>query len=210
MCLCARWDAQAGAWDAFVEPGRSLCWGSDPGNRRTCSGHCWWGPSPTLPGRPQRSVSVCDISKCLCVSASVFWSWRHSHGKIKSSSSALVLIAVLLMWCLPSLYSIFILLCMCLFLSESDWLSFCACLFTGPLCSDCVHVFSYVVHVEYSVCSYTELLRFERERSWSVSNFSTIIVWLSLHIDCCLSLSGRCRPPQKNNTGSLTDWQIDF
>ena len=92
ICLCFRWDAKAGAWDASVESGRSLCWSSDPGNRRTCPGHGWRSSPSALPGRPPRKVSVCvcDISKHLCVCVCVFVSvtcvlsslW-HSHQNVK-------------------------------------------------------------------------------------------------------------------------------
>lgn len=84
---------------------------------------------------------------------------------------------------------------MLVFLSKSDWCavthSYVPYLSSGLLCSDCVHVFGYVVRDEYSVCLYAEWLRSNRE-SWSISNFSTIVIWLSLHIDCYLSLSRRC------------------
>lgn len=35
-----------------------MCRGSHSGNRRACSGYCWWSSSSTLPGWPQRPVST--------------------------------------------------------------------------------------------------------------------------------------------------------
>lgn len=58
FCLYVRRDAKTGAWDASFEPSRSMCRGSHSGNRRACSGYCWWSSSSTLPGWPQRPVNT--------------------------------------------------------------------------------------------------------------------------------------------------------
>lgn len=67
FCLYVRRDAKTGAWDASFEPSRSMCRGSHSGNRRACSGYCWWSSSSTLPGWPQRPVNTNHI-QTFCLS----------------------------------------------------------------------------------------------------------------------------------------------
>lgn len=77
FCFYAfRWDAKAGAGDALVEPGRSMCWGPDPGNWRTCLNHRWWGASPTLPRWPPEPVSVC-LCVFVCATSPYVIKWQY-------------------------------------------------------------------------------------------------------------------------------------
>lgn len=180
MCLYIRWDAKAGAWDASVEPGRSLCWGSHTGNRRTCSGHCWGSSSPTLPGRPPRPVSlhvcVCvwHIQTFLCVS---FLLVQHSHLMVKSC---------LINFTKIPLFGFHFFIHTSL---QSDWLSLCLGLFSELLCSNCTCI--WLCSAGWIQCFLCPgWLGSESEGSWAVSRFSTIIIWVSLHIGCfsCLSV----------------------
>lgn len=86
ICLCFRWHAKAGAWDASVESGWSLCWSSDPGNRRTCPGYGWRSSPSALPGWPPRKVSVCvtspNIYVFMCVCVCLFLACFHLCGKV--------------------------------------------------------------------------------------------------------------------------------